>query len=63
MNLVRHGNMWVVEGPEKHRARVFYASLDGSRLVYEPARVEERPQSSRQFDAVKPTLRRGFFIN
>ena len=35
MKLVRHGNNWVIEGPENDQARVAYAVLDGGRLVYE----------------------------
>ena len=35
MKLVRQGNNWVIEGPEKHKARVAYAFLVGDCLVYE----------------------------
>jgi hypothetical protein len=35
MTLVRQGNNWVIEGPEKEKARVAYAVLDGDRLTYE----------------------------
>jgi hypothetical protein len=35
MKLVRQGNNWVIEGPDKDKARVAYAFLDGGRLVYE----------------------------
>jgi hypothetical protein len=35
MKLVRQGNDWVIEGPEKDQARVAYAVLDGGRLAYE----------------------------
>ena len=35
MKLVRQGNNWVIEGPEKEKARVAYAVLDGDRLSYE----------------------------
>lgn len=35
MKLVRQGNNWVIEGPEKDKARVAYAVLDGDRLAYE----------------------------
>lgn len=35
MSLVPNGANWVIEGPEKERARVAYAVLDGDRLVYE----------------------------
>ena len=37
MKLARQGNNWAIEGPEKDKARVAYASLDGGRLVYERA--------------------------
>jgi len=37
MKLVRQGNNWVIEGPEKDRARVAYAVLHGDRLAYELA--------------------------
>ena len=42
MKLVRQGSHWVIEGPEKHRARVAYAVLDGDRLTYE-LDYSERP--------------------
>jgi len=35
MTLVPNGPNWVIEGPEKERARVAFAVLDGDRLVYE----------------------------
>ena len=34
MRLVKEGSSWQIEGNEKHRARVAYASLDGDRVVY-----------------------------
>jgi len=34
MALVRAGDSWRVEGPDCHRARVAYASLEGDRVVY-----------------------------
>ena len=37
MKLVSRGNEWEIVGPEKHRARLAYATLDGPRLVYELA--------------------------
>ena len=37
MKLARQGNNWVIEGPDKDKARVAYAFLDGGRLVYELA--------------------------
>jgi hypothetical protein len=33
MNLVEQGGSWHIEGPESHRARLAFASLDGDRLV------------------------------
>jgi len=38
MKLARQGNSWVIKGPDKDKARVAYAFLDGGRLVYELAR-------------------------
>jgi hypothetical protein len=35
MSLVRRGHNWVIEGPEKHRARIAYALLRGHDLAYE----------------------------
>jgi len=37
MKLVRQGNSWAIEGPDKDKARVAYAAMDGNRLVYELA--------------------------
>jgi hypothetical protein len=34
MRLVKKGSSWQIEGPEKHRARIAFATLDGDRLVY-----------------------------
>ena len=34
MTLTPDGNGWRMEGPDSHRARVAYATLDGDRLVY-----------------------------
>jgi hypothetical protein len=34
MRLVSKDGVWQVEGPEAHRARVAYASLEGDRVVY-----------------------------
>jgi hypothetical protein len=34
MSLVPTGDSWRIEGPDKHRARVAYASLQGDRVVY-----------------------------
>jgi hypothetical protein len=35
MRLVSRGDEWEIVGPEKERARLAYAALDGGRLVYE----------------------------
>jgi hypothetical protein len=35
MQLVRKGNDWAIEGPQKERARVAYAVLDGDHLTHE----------------------------
>ena len=37
MNLLQKDGDWVIEGPEKARARIAYAVLDGERMVYELA--------------------------
>ena len=37
MKLVRQGNNWAIEGPDKDKARVAYAAMDGNGLVYELA--------------------------
>jgi len=34
MKLVRAGNRWCIEGPDKERARVAYASREGDSVVY-----------------------------
>jgi hypothetical protein len=34
MRLVKEGSTWQIHGPEKHRARIAYASLDGDRVSY-----------------------------
>ncbi len=34
MRLVKEGSAWQIEGREKHRARIAYASLNGDRVVY-----------------------------
>jgi len=35
MRLVRQGDDWAIEGPEKDRARIAYALLEGDRLAYD----------------------------
>ncbi len=34
MNLVQDNHGWRIEGPEKDRARIAYAAIDGDRIVY-----------------------------
>ena len=34
MRLIRDGNGWQIDGPDKHRARIAYARLEGDRVVY-----------------------------
>ena len=34
MRLVRHRNSWQIEGPDSHRARIAYATLEGDRVIY-----------------------------
>ena len=34
MTLVPSGDGWRIEGPDSHRARVAYATLENDRLVY-----------------------------
>jgi hypothetical protein len=47
MKLVPRGNEWEIVGPEKDRARVAYATLEGGRLVYELAEVSTRENAPR----------------
>jgi hypothetical protein len=35
MNLIQRDGNWVVEGPEKERARIAYAVIEGDRVVYD----------------------------
>jgi hypothetical protein len=42
MELVSRGDDWEIVGPEKERARLAYAVLDGGRLVYELAGTSPR---------------------
>jgi hypothetical protein len=46
MGLVRQGNHWAIEGPQKERARVAYAVVNGGRLEYE---LHPDPSKSRGF--------------
>lgn len=63
MKLLRRGNKWVVEGPEKHRARLAYASLDVDRLVYQLAQAEGVPPSGSRVDATNSGINPGVYIN
>ena len=51
MKLVRQGNNWVIEGPEKDRARIAYAVLEGDRLAYD-LRPASRLQGRSERDLV-----------
>jgi len=46
MKLVRQGDNWVIEGPEKDRARIAYAVLEGDRLAYDLRLTPELPGRS-----------------
>jgi len=54
MTLIRNGSGWAVEGPDKERARVAYAMLDGNRVVFTVSRqsssfgpnLSDRPRRS-----------------
>jgi hypothetical protein len=35
MRLVKEGSAWQIEGPDKRRARIAYASLEGNQVLYE----------------------------
>jgi hypothetical protein len=55
MKLVYQGNRWVIEGPEKDKARIAYAVLEGDRLRYELQPVDlEVPQSAERSATVLP---------
>jgi hypothetical protein len=47
MTLVSRGDEWEIVGPEKERARLAYAVLDGGRLVYELAGDSPRKRAVR----------------
>jgi hypothetical protein len=63
MKLLRRGNKWVVEGPEKHRARLAYAFLDGDRLVYQLVQAGGVPPSGSRVDATNSGINPGIYIN
>jgi len=52
MRLVKQANVWQVEGPDKSRARVAYASLEGNQVVYSFERKLEIPPLSAPSDFV-----------
>jgi hypothetical protein len=41
MKLVQHGDQWHIEGPDKDRARVAFATLEGDRLIYSPGEASQ----------------------
>jgi len=43
MKLIRKNNEWEISGPEKQRARLAYAILEGDHLSYELAETKSRP--------------------
>ena len=45
MELVSRDGAWEIVGPEKDRARLAYAILDGDRLVYELAEASPRKRA------------------
>jgi hypothetical protein len=56
MRLVKEGTSWRIDGRNKHRARIAYASLEGNRVVYTlekefhphvPSPIPAAPASSR----------------
>ena len=47
MKLVRAGDGWRVEGPDRHRARVAYATLDDGRLTYSFGSLAESTRDRR----------------
>lgn len=63
MKLLRRGKKWVVEGPEKHRARLAYASLDGDRLVYQLDQAEGMSPGRSRVDASNSVINPGIYIN
>jgi hypothetical protein len=52
MKLVRSGNQWRIEGPESHRARVAYATLDGDKVIYRQA--ENADAADRREEPIEP---------
>ena len=46
MRLVKEGSSWQIDGPDKHRARIAYASLEAGRVVYTMDETTEFPETS-----------------
>jgi hypothetical protein len=55
MKLVRQGNSWAIEGPDKDKARIAYAAMDGDRLVYELPELQSFRHSSSEICALQST--------
>ena len=53
MRLVKEGSTWQIDGPDKHRARIAYAALDGDRVVYTFDDDSEFPEP-RAFSDMRP---------
>ncbi len=56
MKLVSRGDGWEIEGPEKERARLAYAVLDGDRVVYELARGSQSSNDRNVLGSKEPAL-------
>jgi hypothetical protein len=54
MRLVKEGSAWQIEGPDKRRARIAYAALDGDRVTYSfDAQFE--PRERQPFSSLQPS--------
>jgi len=53
LRLVKEGSSWQIDGPDKHRARIAYATLDGDRVVYTLDGQSELPET-RLFSDILP---------
>jgi hypothetical protein len=49
MKLTRRGDGWEIVGPDKERARLAFAVLDGDRLVYEVEKTPSRETAFREY--------------
>jgi hypothetical protein len=47
MTLVPTGDGWRIEGPDSHRARVAYATLENDRLVFKLESVPRKDLAAR----------------